>query len=81
MVNRITLFLLISSLLTGTSCVDLYSNEYKIIGPYFVANDSAASYKSLYYDLGDGCSIERVSNVKRVGHVKKYIIVEVQEGY
>lgn len=64
-----------------TSCVDLYSKEDKIDGPYFVATDPAGEYKTFYYDLGDGNSIERVRDIKRVGHTDKYIIVEKLKGY
>jgi hypothetical protein len=81
MISRTLLFLLISILLFVTSCVDLYTKEYKIIGPYYVAKDPVASYKSLYYDLGNGCAIERIRDVKRVGHTKNHIIVEIQEGF
>ena len=64
-----------------TSCFDLYSTRQEIDGPYFVESDPGANYKTLYFDLGDGDAIERIENVKRVGHTDKYIIVETQDGY
>jgi hypothetical protein len=75
--------LIFITLLSGllTSCFDLYTTEKKIDGPYFVASDPAADYKTLYFDLGDGNSIERVRNIKRAGHTDNFIIVEVQDGY
>lgn len=63
-----------------SSCVDL-SNQHQIDGPYFVASDPTANYQTLYFDLGDGNAIERVRNVKRVGHTGAFIIVETQKGY
>ena len=64
-----------------TSCFDQNTAKEKIDGPYFVASDPAADYKTLFFDLGDGNSIERFRNIKRVGHTDKFIIVEAQEGY
>jgi hypothetical protein len=61
--------------------MDLYSKRHKIDGPYFVESDPGADYKTLYFDLGDGNAIERVENVKRVGHANNYIIAETQDGY
>src|SRR5690242_16113698 len=63
------------------SCFDLYSKRYKIDGPYFVETDPGANYQTLYYDLGDGTAIGRVKDVKRVGHIGKFIIAETKEGY
>ena len=64
-----------------TSCFDLNSKRHKIDGPYFVESDPGADNKTLYFDLGDGNAIERVENVKRVGHTNKFIIAETQDGY
>lgn len=64
-----------------TSCFDLNSKRHKIDGPYFVESDPGADFKTLYFDLGEGNAIERVENVKRVGHTNKFIIAETQDGY
>lgn len=63
------------------SCFDLYQKHYEIDEPYFVASDPVTNTKTLYYDLKDGNAIQRVNNVKKVGHTEKRIIVEVQDGY
>ena len=63
------------------SYFDLYQKYYEIDDSYFVASDPVTSAKTLYYDLGDGDAIQRVSNVKKVGHTEKFIIVEVLSGY
>ena len=75
---KIALLLII---MFSTSCQNLYSQVFKIVGPYFVAKDPAGDYKTLFYDLGNGNSIERVRNVKRVGHTRNFIIIEEQNGY
>ena len=81
MIDKSLLF--ITFILSGllTSCFDLNTTEKKIDGPYFVASDPAADYKTLYFDLGEGNSIERVRNIKRAGHTDKFIIAEGQDGY
>ena len=63
-----------------SSCVDL-SQQHQVVGPYFVAADPEADYETLYFDLGNGNGIERVRNVKRVGHTDAFIIAETQKGY
>lgn len=64
-----------------TSCFDLYTTRYEIDGPYFVETGPGESYKTLYYDLGDGNAIGRVENIKRAGHTDQFIIAEVEKGY
>lgn len=87
--NKILIFIVFVQSGLLTSCLNktekkndgLNTSEKKIDGPYFVAPDPAADYKTLYFDLGDGNSIERVRNIKRAGHTEKFIIAEVQDGY
>jgi hypothetical protein len=73
-------FLIVYLCLRLTSCINL-SRDTIIEQPYFVSSDPAGSFNTLYYNLGNGNAIERVRNVKRVGHTDKFIIAEVEDGY
>jgi hypothetical protein len=80
---RDRIIMLFTIILAGSfiACFDRNSTEGKVDGPYFVASDSFSNLKVLYYHVENGSPIERVRNVKRVGHTDKFIIVEVQNGY
>ncbi|WP_345117816.1 hypothetical protein [Hymenobacter algoricola] len=74
----------ISSQLVGlltllTSCAGL--SEKEISSPYYVAQDPAASYKTLYYHCPKGLGCERIRNVQRVGDTADYIFIESISGF
>lgn len=66
-------------LLILSSCVDL--SEQQFIGPYYVADDPAASYETLYYRSGNGLDFERIRHVRRAGYTRDFIFVEAATGY
>lgn len=57
------------------SCFDLITKETLIYGPYYVASDPAASYKTLFYRAG-ALEIDRFQNVSRVGYKAGYIFIK-----
>ncbi|RYU79716.1 hypothetical protein [Hymenobacter persicinus] len=66
-------------LMLCTSCISL--GETALGGPYYVAQDPAASYKTLYYRGPDGLDFERVPNVRRAGYTAEFIFVESAQGF
>ena len=64
-----------------SSCADVIENRTQIEENYFVEKDPSGNFKTLYYDIGDENSIERIRNVKRVGHSKTFIVAETENGY
>jgi hypothetical protein len=72
----LTLIILLSS-----GCQDIIERKDTIIDPYFVADNLGTLQKTLYYDLGDGNSIGRLNEVKRVGYTKTHIIAEKENGF
>jgi hypothetical protein len=81
MTNYKTLIFISLISLIIPSCVDLFEDKHKIYGPYYVSSDPGANYQTLWYDLGDGNSIGRVMDVKKVGHIGKIIIAESQDSF
>ncbi|MBC6696772.1 hypothetical protein [Hymenobacter sp. BT190] len=69
---------LASFLLISTSCISL--SEEELNGPYYVDQDPAASYKTLYYRCMNGSDYERVRNVQKVGYTADYIFVSSTNG-
>jgi hypothetical protein len=63
-------------LLCLTSCFDLFSRETSIYGPYYVASDPSAAYKSLFYRGKDGLDLDRFQNVSKVGYKAGYIFIK-----
>lgn len=63
-------------LLFLTSCFDLVTSEADIYGPYYVASDPAASYKSLFYLDKDGFDLDRFQNVSKVDYQAGYIFIK-----
>jgi hypothetical protein len=59
-----------------TSCFDLYTRETDVYGPYYVASDPSASYKSLFYRGKDGLDLDRFQNVSKVGYKAGYIFIK-----
>jgi hypothetical protein len=47
---------------------DVFTRETEIYGPYYVADDPAASYKTLFYRYQDGVDLDRFENVSQVGY-------------
>lgn len=69
-------FLLLISL---TSCIgigDIFVRETEIYGPYYVADDPAASYKTLFYRHKDGADLDRFENVSQVRYSSGYIFIK-----
>jgi hypothetical protein len=62
-------------LLCLSSCFDLVTRETAIYGPYYVASDPAASYKTLFYRAGE-LDVDRFQNVSRVGYKAGYIFIK-----
>lgn len=55
---------------------DMFNWETKIYGPYYVADDPAASYKTLFYRYTDGLDLYRFENVSAVGYNSGYIFIK-----
>jgi hypothetical protein len=47
---------------------DVFTRKTEIYGPYYVADDPAASYKTLFYRYQDGVDLDRFENVSQVGY-------------
>jgi len=61
------------------SCVgfgDIFTQETEIYGPYYVADDPSASYKTLFYRYKDGLDLYRFENVSQVGYSSGYIFLK-----
>jgi hypothetical protein len=72
-------FLLLTSL---PSCVaDLLTQETEVYGPYYVADDPAASYNTLFYRHKDGADLYRFENVSQVGYNSGYIFIKSQNKF
>jgi hypothetical protein len=74
-----TLFRSLCSLLVLlwlTSCFGIFSRETSIYGPYYVASDPSASYKSLFYRGKEGLDLDRFQNVSKVGYKAGYIFIK-----
>jgi hypothetical protein len=76
---RLFRFLLL--LVSISACVDLVGRETPIYGPYYVADDPAGSYPTLYYRGTDGLAFERFQNVSRVGYTAGYVFIEADQWY
>ena len=71
-------FILLISL---PSCIaDLLTRETEIYGPYYVADDPSASYKTLFYRDKD-VDLYRFENVSRVGYSSGYIFIKSENRY
>lgn len=67
-----------------SSCVgfgDLFNQETEIYGPYYVADDPAASYKTLFYRYKDGLDLYRFENVSQVAYNAGYIFIKSQNRF
>jgi hypothetical protein len=72
-------FLLLVSL---PSCVaDLITEETEIYGPYYVADDPSASYKTLFYRHKDGLDLYRFENVSQVGYSSGYVFIKSENQF
>lgn len=55
---------------------DAFARETAIYGPYYVADDPATSYKTLYYRHQDGLDLDRFYNVSQVGYSAGHIFLK-----
>lgn len=63
-----------------TSCFDLNSSKTTIYEGYYVSEDAAEPFKTLYLEVKPGYSVERCPNVTRVGYQQGYIFIEGPSG-
>lgn len=66
--------LISSACLLLPACADLSRSQ--ISGPYYVAQDPAAPYMTLYYSGAASLDFERIRNVAKVGYTANFIFVE-----
>ncbi|MGI4762648.1 MAG: hypothetical protein ACRYF0_18200 [Janthinobacterium lividum] len=62
-----------------SSCVgfgDIFTQETEIYGPYYVADDPAASYKTLFRRYEEGLDLYRFENVSQVGYSAGHIFIK-----
>jgi hypothetical protein len=72
------LFVLGSSL---SACMDLFTRETPIYGPYYVARDPSASCYSLFYRGTDGVDFDRFQDVSRVGYKAGHMFIQSGHHY
>ena len=63
-----------------TSCFDLNSSRTSIYEGYYVSDDAAEPFKTLYLEVKPGYSVERCPNVTRVGYQQGRIFIEAPSG-
>jgi hypothetical protein len=71
-------------LISLASCVgfgDVFTRETEIYGPYYVSDDPAASYKTLFYRYQDGLDLYRFENVAQVGYSAGYIFIKSENKF
>ncbi|RZK30191.1 MAG: hypothetical protein EOO63_07360 [Hymenobacter sp.] len=71
-------------LVSLSSCAgfgDIFSQETEIHGPYYVADDPAASYSTLFYRDKDGADLYRFENVSQVGYNSGYVFIKSQNRF
>ncbi len=56
-------------------CFDVYTPTKRIAGPYFLMQSETGNW-GLYYDLGGGSGIGRVTNLTEIGWTDKYIFAK-----
>ena len=71
------LFVLGSSL---SACVDLFTRETPIYGPYYVARDPSATHYSLFY-RGSGADYDRFQDVSRVCYHAGHVFIQSGRRY
>ena len=69
-------FLLLVSLPSCVGMGDVFTHETAIYGPYYVADDPAASYSTLFYRYKEGADLDRFENVSAVGYSSGYIFIK-----
>lgn len=62
------------------SCFDLHASRTPIYQGYYVADDVAEPYSTLYLEVKEGYAVERCPNVTRVGYKQGYLFIEAQSG-
>ena len=62
------------------SCFDLNNGRIPIYKGYYVSDDAAEPYNTLYLEVKEGYSVERCPNVTRVGYKQGYIFIEALSG-
>ncbi|WBO86698.1 hypothetical protein [Hymenobacter yonginensis] len=67
------LFVLGSSL---SACMDFFTRETPIYGPYYVAHDPSGAGYSLFYRGPNGVDYDRFQDVSRVGHKAGYVFIQ-----
>ncbi len=60
---------------------DVLAQETKVYGPYYVADDPAASYKTLFYRSQDGVDLDRFENVSQVGYGAGRIFIKSENRF
>jgi hypothetical protein len=63
-----------------TSCFDLNPGKTTIHEGYYVSDDAAEPFKTLYLEVKPGYSVERCPNVARVGYQQGHIFIEAPGG-
>ena len=76
---RWLLLLVLSSNLSA--CMDLFTRETLIYGPYYVAHDPSASCYSLFYRGPEGVDFDRLQDVSRVGYKAGYMFIQSGHQY
>ena len=69
-------FLLFISLPSCVGMGDVFTHETAIYGPYYVADDPAASYSTLFYRYKEGADLDRFENVSAAGYSSGYIFIK-----
>jgi hypothetical protein len=78
--SRIRSFLYLLLAFGCTSCFDLNPGKTTIYEGYYVSDDAAEPFKTLYLEVKPGYSVERCQNVTRVGYKQGYIFIEAPSG-
>ena len=63
-----------------TSCLDLNPGKTTIYEGYYVSDNVAEPFKTLYLEVKSGYSVERCPNVTRVGYKQGYLFIEAPSG-
>ena len=73
--------LLLASLSSCVGIGDLFTQETEIYGPYYVADDPAASYKTLFRRYKEGLDLYRFENVSQVGYSAGHIFIKSENRF
>ena len=74
-------FFLLISLPACVGFGDVFTRETEIYGPYYVADDPAASYKTLFCRYQEGLDLYRFENVSRVGYSAGRIFLKSKDRF